>query len=54
LPQISTPLPAFALVLAVETLVAIAALVLLSRLNLRQFKEDAGRSLSRVLALELG
>jgi len=54
LPQSSTPLPAFALVLAVETLVAIAALVLLSRLNLRQFKEDAGRSLSRVLALELG
>jgi BCD family chlorophyll transporter-like MFS transporter len=54
LPQISTALPAFALVLGVETLVALAALVLLSRLNPRQFREDAGRSLNRVLALELG
>ncbi|MEB3261016.1 MAG: BCD family MFS transporter [Cyanobacteriota bacterium] len=54
LPQISTALPAFALVLGVETLVALAALMLLSRLNPRQFREDAGRSLNRVLALELG
>ena len=38
----------------VEAAVAFAALVLLSRLNLRQFREDTGRSLSKVLALELG
>ncbi|MFN9659427.1 MAG: BCD family MFS transporter [Cyanobacteriota bacterium] len=54
LPQVSTPFPAFALVLVLETLVAMAALLLLSRLNPRQFQEDTGRSLSRVLALELG
>jgi BCD family chlorophyll transporter-like MFS transporter len=54
LPQISSALPAFALVLGVETLVALAAIVVLSRLNPRQFREDAGRSLHRVLALELG
>lgn len=54
LPEISSALPSFALVLSVETLVALAALVLLSRLNPRQFREDAGRSLNRVLALELG
>ncbi len=44
----------YALVFAVEVAVAFAALVLLSRLNLRQFREDTGRSLSKVLALELG
>jgi BCD family chlorophyll transporter-like MFS transporter len=54
LPQVSTALPAFALVLGVETLVALTALVLLSRLNPRQFREDAGLSLNRVLALEVG
>ncbi len=54
LPQVPSALPAFALVLSVETLVALTALVLLSRLNPRQFREDAGRSLHRVLALELG
>jgi BCD family chlorophyll transporter-like MFS transporter len=48
------PFPAYALVLGVELLVAVAALRLLSRVNLRQFREDTGRSLSRVLALELG
>ena len=48
------PLAAYALVLVVETLVAVAALVLLNRVNLRQFREDTGRSLSKVLALELG
>ncbi|MGB5135975.1 MAG: BCD family MFS transporter [Prochlorococcaceae cyanobacterium] len=48
------PFPAYALVLGVELLVAATALVLLSRVNLRQFREDTGRSLSRVLALELG
>ena len=46
--------PAYALVLGVEVLVALAALWMLSRLNLRQFREDTGRSLSKVLALELG
>jgi BCD family chlorophyll transporter-like MFS transporter len=54
LPQLSSALPAFALVLTVETVVALAALLLLSRLNPRQFREDAGRSLNRVLALEIG
>jgi BCD family chlorophyll transporter-like MFS transporter len=51
---VSDPFPAYALVLAVELLVAVAALVLLNRVNLRQFREDTGRSLSRVLALEIG
>ena len=46
--------PAYALVLGVEILVAAAALLFLARLNLRQFREDTGRSLTRVLALELG
>ena len=45
---------AYALVLGVELLVALAALWMLSRVNLRQFREDTGRSLSKVLALELG
>jgi len=54
LPQVSTALPAFALVLGVETLVALTAWLMLSRLNPRQFREDAGRSLNRVLAVELG
>ena len=45
---------AFALVLGTELLVALAALLLLSRVNLRQFREDTSRSLSRVLAMELG
>ncbi|MCT0212206.1 BCD family MFS transporter [Synechococcus sp. CS-1324] len=44
----------FALVLSIEALVAFAALWLLSALNLRQFREDTSRSLSRVLSLELG
>ncbi len=43
----------FALVLAVELLVALAALLLLSRVNVRQFREDTSRSLSRVLEMEL-
>ncbi len=50
----SSPFPAYALVLGVETLVALAALFTLSRINLQQFKDDTGRSLSKVLALELG
>jgi BCD family chlorophyll transporter-like MFS transporter len=48
------PFPAFALVLLVEMVVASLALVLLARLNLRQFREDTGASLSKLLALELG
>lgn len=47
------PLPAYALVLSVEVLVALAALVALNQVNLRQFREDTGRSLSKVLAFEL-
>ena len=50
----ASPYSAYALVFVVEAAVAFAALVLLSRLNLRQFREDTGRSLSKVLALELG
>lgn len=49
-----SPFPAYALVLVVEIVVALGALVLLARLNLRQFREDTGRSLTKVLALELG
>jgi MFS transporter, BCD family, chlorophyll transporter len=48
------PYPAYALVFGVELLVALAALVLLERLNIRQFREDTGRSLSRILAMDLG
>ena len=44
----------FAVVLGVELLVALAALVLLTRVNVRQFREDTSRSLSQVLEMELG
>jgi BCD family chlorophyll transporter-like MFS transporter len=44
----------YAAVLLVEAAIAFLALTLLSRLNLRQFREDTGRSLDRVLAAELG
>ena len=43
----------FALVLGVEALVAILALVLLERVNVRQFREDTDLGLRRILALEL-
>ncbi len=46
--------PPFALVLLVECGIALAALFALSRVNVHQFREDTGRSLSKVLALELG
>ena len=46
--------PPFALVLLVESGIAIAALFALSRVNVHQFREDTGRSLSKVLSLELG
>ncbi len=52
--SIPSAFPAYALVLGVEILVALAALLMLSRVNLQQFREDTGRSLSKVLALELG
>jgi len=52
--QSPTAFPAFALVLTVETLVAMGALLLLSRLNPHQFKEDADRRLSQVFAAEIG
>ncbi len=52
LPEVAYP--AFALVLGVESLIAVAALVALGRVNVHQFREDTGRSLSKVLALELG
>jgi BCD family chlorophyll transporter-like MFS transporter len=44
----------FATVFLLEAAFAVLALQLLSRLNLRQFREDTGRSLDRVLAAELG
>lgn len=46
--------PAYALVLAVEIGVAALALWMLSRLNVQQFRQDTGRSLDQVLALEVG
>ncbi len=48
------PYPAYALVLGVEVGVAVLALLLLSRLNIQQFRQDTGRSLATVLALEVG
>ncbi|MCP9784769.1 BCD family MFS transporter [Cyanobium sp. N5-Cardenillas] len=54
LPLGDGPYGPFALVLGVELLVALAALVLLARVNVRQFREDTSRSLSHVLELELG
>ena len=47
------PLGPFALVIAIEALIALSALLLLSRVNLQQFRQDTGRSLSRVLAMEV-
>ena len=44
----------YAAVLLVEAAIAFLALALLARLNLRQFREDTGRTLDRVLAAELG
>ena len=50
----SGPFPPYAAVFLVEAAIAVLALVLLSGVNLRQFREDTGRSLDRVLAVELG
>ncbi len=54
LPFGSGPFFPFAVVLLVESLVALAALFMLARVNVRQFREDTGRSLARVLTMELG
>jgi BCD family chlorophyll transporter-like MFS transporter len=54
LPFGSGPYPAFALVFGVEVVVALVALLLLRRVNVSRFREDTGRSLQRVLAMELG
>jgi len=54
LPLGSGPFPAFALVLAVEALVAVGALLLLASLNVHEFRQDTARSLERVLAMEMG
>ena len=43
----------FAAVFLVEAAIAVVALQLLGRLNLRQFRDDTGRRLERVLATEL-
>lgn len=53
LPFSEGPYPAFALVLGVELLVALSALLLLDRVNVRQFREDTDQGLRRVLAMEL-
>ena len=50
----TAPFPPYAAVFLVEAAIAVLALVLLSGVNLRQFREDTGRSLDRVLAVELG
>jgi MFS transporter, BCD family, chlorophyll transporter len=54
LPLGDGPYGPFALVLGVELLVALAALLLLGYVNVRQFREDTSRSLSRVLEMEMG
>ena len=50
----SGPFPPYGAVFLVEAAIALLALVLLSGVNLRQFREDTGRSLDQVLAVELG
>jgi len=44
--------PAYALVLGIELLVALAALLMLQRVNVHQFRDDTGRSLAKVLKAE--
>jgi BCD family chlorophyll transporter-like MFS transporter len=38
----------------VELIIALAALLLLERVNVHRFRQDTGRSLERVMALEIG
>jgi len=47
------PYPPFALVLGLEALVGLAALLVLERVNVRQFREDTDLGLRRILAMEL-
>ncbi|MFM7732117.1 MAG: BCD family MFS transporter [Cyanobium sp.] len=54
LPFAEGDFPAYALVLLVETCVAALALLMLERINIRQFRQDTGRSLKQVLAIEVG
>lgn len=54
LPLGDGPYGPFALVLGVELLVALAALLLLGYVNVRQFREDTSRSLCQVLEMEMG
>ncbi|AFY30060.1 BCD family MFS transporter [Cyanobium gracile] len=54
LPLGDGPYGPFALVLGVELLVALAALLLLGYVNVRQFREDTSHSLSQVLEMEMG
>ena len=54
LPLGDGPYGPFALVLGVELLVALAALLLLGYVNVRQFREDTSRSLSQVMEMEMG
>ena len=49
-----SPFLAYTAVFLFEAVIAVLALVLLNAVNLRQFREDTGRSLDRVLAMELG
>lgn len=53
LPLGAGPYGPFALVLSLELLMAVLALVLLERVNVRQFREDTQIGLRRMLALEL-
>jgi BCD family chlorophyll transporter-like MFS transporter len=48
------PYPAYALVLGVEVAVAVLALLLLERVNVRQFRQDTQRSLEQLLSVEVG
>ena len=52
LPRSVGSYPAFALVLGIELLVAMAALLMLQRVNVRQFRHDTGQSLAKVLRAE--
>jgi BCD family chlorophyll transporter-like MFS transporter len=54
LPFGSGPFPAYGLVFGVELLVAALALLVLRRVNIRQFREDTGRGLTKIMAMELG
>jgi BCD family chlorophyll transporter-like MFS transporter len=48
------PLTPFVIVFGIELAFALLSLSLLNRLNVGQFREDTGRSLRRVLEMELG